>query len=241
MAGLESHWQVVDQATRLFSCEYEVPGAVASSFVFGLGNGELGICSPPATDDSSIYDPLDAHGKIAAIVAPNGLHYLGLGACIARYPDATVYASAGAAKRIRKKAADLRVTFQSLDQLKSRLPETVEVFVPPHLKMADTMARVKTADGYVWYVNDIIANMRTTTLPRNPIFRFLTKVTKSAPGFAVNRFVSMAMVKDKKAFGAWLLEQFQQYPPRAMVVGHGKPVDIEKLPERLNAMVRAAF
>lgn len=237
--NLGGNWQVIDESTCVLSREYRTGPYLASTFVFGLGEGKLCICSPPVADDLSIYDSLDKHGKVTAIVAPNSLHHAGVGQCAARYPDAVVYSPEDAAKRIRKKGVGIPTTIAPLDGLVAMLPDSVELLVPPHLKMSETFARVKTPSGYVWYMADILGNM--AALPSNPIFKFFYWITKSGPGFAVNRFVSMFFVKDKKRFRDWLLQEIETFPPSTIVVGHGKPVEGTGIASQLRAMVEAAF
>jgi hypothetical protein len=62
----------------------------------------LWLCSPIALDDALVAE-IDALGEVRSIVAPNGFHHLFAGHALARWPGATLFASAA----IRRKRPDL--------------------------------------------------------------------------------------------------------------------------------------
>lgn len=232
-------WNTIDSAKRVFTTQYQSGPYLATTLVVGMGPDELCICSPPATTDLSVYYELERHGRVVAIVAPNAFHHAGLLTCRQRHPGAPIYAARDVAKKLCKKVPEIGPEIRPIEDLSRALPAGVEIFVPPHLRTSDTMARIQTNQGAIWYVTEIVGNRAAPE--KSVILRLLFWMTKSGPGFAVNKLVCLAMLKDKKKFRAWLLDELRQHPPHVLVVGHGKPLNSEGLPDKLTALIEAAL
>ena len=233
-------WITIDEQARIFSLEYSFGPGLATACVFGLGPRELGILSPPCGFEPSVFDALGSYGKIVAIIPPSRAHHLGIPVCQERYPAAKIYADKKEASSIKKKNKYLRdASFESLDDLQDRLPDAVEILVPPHMRITDLVGRFKTDKGYVWYFNDIVTNQQE--LPKNPVLHFLLKVTRSGPGFSINRFFCKVAVSKKRPFRDWVLEELSTSPPAAIVLGHGPHVREDALAPRISSMFQQAL
>ena len=66
--------------------------------VVRLASGGLFVHAPIELSPE-LRAALDALGPVEVVVAPNAMHHLYLGACLAAYPQATGYAAAGAAAK----------------------------------------------------------------------------------------------------------------------------------------------
>lgn len=216
-----SRWEAIDGAGRVRRCAY--PGgnaaATANAVAIELGGGELVLISPPGGDDAEeAFAELDRLGKVTAIVAPNGFHRAGIPGAEARYPEAPIFVDPRAAARVRRKCRD-RGRVRPLDELAGRLPPGVEIFVPPHLKRADTWARVDTPEGTLWYFTDLVINIER--MPGG-FLGFLMRRLGFRAGLALNRFGGRVMlVADRPALRAWLGAELERRPPAVLVTGHG--------------------
>ncbi len=234
-----SYWQTLDADRGILMHEYvwDGKGSTANALALRLRDGELMVVSPPTDATDAAFAELEQHGKVVALVAPNGFHHLGQGAFQKRYPDAGVYAPVAAAKRISKKNQGIAAGAPLAD-LQKLLPDDVWVGEPPGMKIGDTVVRAKTASGTFWYFNDLVMNLRK--LPDNFIFALAFKWTKSGPGFSVARLIVKFLVKDKHAFKTWLLDELREHPPTAVLTGHGPPITDSAVAGRLPQMVRDA-
>lgn len=212
-------WTCLDEDVGVWARTYAFnsSGGYSNTFVVRTGARELMIISPPNGMRPDDFESLEAHGRITAIVAPNGFHHLGLPEWIRRYPGAGVFANAKAAKRIAKKHPTLP-PLRPIEELAAQLPEHVAVFDGPDMKVPDVFARVEVDGGYIWYSNDVLVNM--PKLPSNPIVKAMFKWTRSGPGFVVNRLV-MKFLRGGPAFGPWLKREIAEHPPKVVVPGHG--------------------
>ena len=119
------------------------------------------------------------------------------------------------------------------------LPEHVWVATPPGMKHPDTFARIETAQGPVWYCNDMVLNFAKA--PGGFLVSTMFKLTKSAPGFRIGRLPAKLMVKDKAAFRDWFAAELDAHPPRYVVSGHGAPMLDTEQARQLAQMVRDAY
>lgn len=215
-------WKVIDGDAGVLTAEYSFGGGKANTFVVRIGEGNLLAVSPATNMSDETLTALERFGKPVALVAPNGYHWLGLEAWHKRWPDARIFAPEKAGDRISKKAPHLG-RIEPLAALERLLPPTVSVFEGPHMKIPDTFVRVDAPRGSIWYVNDLLANL--VTLPESLLFRTLTRLTNSGPGFRVSRVASWLLVGNKAAFKEWFVGALRSHPPVVLVPGHGAVVE----------------
>lgn len=211
--------------------------ATANALVVGLPNRQLMIVSPPTGVPLGSLRALDAHGTVSALLAFNGAHHLGLPACRAAFPQATIYATARAAARIGKKARE-PVPLSSIDALWPLLGEKVTVLPVDGDKLGDVLVRISSEKGVLLFAGDFIANLRS--LPNRLLFRMIFKLTDSGPGLKVFRLFFRVFVKDRRAARDFLIQEVQDHPPAIVVPAHGEVVDRPNLGPTLVSMLRAA-
>jgi hypothetical protein len=92
----------------------------------------------------------------------------------------------------------------------------------PHYKTGEVLVRYKNGDQLVWYVTDVIMNLKE--LPPKFPFNLMFKWTKSAPGLRPSGIAAMFMVKDKASLYRWIRAELDAHPPTALVPCHGDAV-----------------
>lgn len=219
-----SRWEAIDDEGRVRRCAYPGGNAAptANAVAIEVGGGSLVLISPPGgADAEEAFAELDGLGRVVAIVPPNGFHRAGVAGAEARYPEAPIFVDPRAADRVAQKCRD-RGRVRPLAELTPRLPAGVEIFVPPHLKRADTWARVDTSAGTVWYFTDLVINI--DRLPGG-LLGLVCRCLGFRTGLAVNRFGGRVMlVRDRPALSAWLCAELERRPAAAVVTGHGPAV-----------------
>ena len=196
------------------------PKATARSFAVRFKDDEWAIFSPPTGISRAAYQELEQHGRVTSLVAPNGMHWLGLSDALEAYPTANVYAPRGCMERIRKKNKKLDI--KPLVGLSERATQGVRILDVPGFSIGETWAVVESENGPIWYVSDSCFNVKklTGSLP----IQLLMKWTKSGPGLSVNGLSNLFFLKDKPGYKRWFKEQLEQ-PPTSLVPGHG---DVER-------------
>jgi hypothetical protein len=213
-------WDLVDETTRLYRATYAFGyGGRASAVLVGLGDDALALISPPAGWAApELFDGLEGLGRVTHIVAPNGLHRLGLPEAQRRFPEARVFAPRGWLKRVRKVSPSAR----PLDDLQGDLPDHVELTELPHMQRPEAFMRLSTPQGRAWYLNDVVTNIEA--LPEG-VLGFLVDALGFREGLALNsfgcRWVTRAI---RPQWGDWLGSELRDDPPALLVAGHG-PVE----------------
>ncbi len=232
-------WLPLDTDVGVWLWQYSFGPGPATGMLVRLVNGQLMIVSPPCGMSEAGFKQIEHDGTVSAIVAPCGFHHLGIAEWRARFPGARVFAHPLTTARIKKKSKLDTSDFEPLDDLAPMLPGHVWVATPPGMKIPDTMVRIDTPTGAIWYANDLVFNLARP--PGNIFVRALFRITKTAPGFRAGGLPAKLMVKDKRAFRDWWIAELEQHPPRVVVPGHGPPVLDAAQVGKLAAMVRAAF
>jgi hypothetical protein len=232
-----SNWRVIDDRLPILWREYSFGPGRATTLVIGIGARKLLAVSPGWRLGDAAHDDLRAHGEVTVLVSPNRFHHLGIEEWLRRWPGAQAYAGEQSLRRLNKKCSAGAV-FKPLAQLPA-LPGGIAIDNPPGMKNTDLVLRVGTAQGWVWYVNDLLMNMRE--LPRNPLARFMVGVAGMKKGLCAPRMARMLNVGDKKVVGNWLLAELDARPPAVVVFGHGDPLYGQDAGARLKSVIRASY
>lgn len=213
---------------------YSFGHGLANTVVFRDGV-ELSVFSPSYRTPTNAFEELDAHGRVTNLIAPNGFHTMGIAEWSERYPDAKVYATPRAARRI-KKVAGLAKQIEDVQQFAAKLAGRLHIGVPSEaMREADVCAWLDVQGGAIWYVNDVVMNL--PKVPPGP-FGFLFRVTGSAPGLRFNAMSRIFMGRSLPKMKAWFVPRLRTAPPVTWVPGHGDPIaDARKPVEALFDMV----
>jgi hypothetical protein len=214
-------WNVLDRESAIVWREYAFGGGVATTFVFrGAGDG-LVVMSPCNGIDAAALDELSEFGKVVALVASNGFHWLGQAMWRKHFPEAKSFAPTQAIDRLAKKVPELE-RFEPLEAAVPLVGDRASIIDAPGHKMGSAVATVRGKNGTYWYPSDLFANI--PKMPSNLIFRMLMSMTDSAPGYRLFRPAVWLQVKDKKVVREWVDDVMTKSAPTTVVPAHGAPV-----------------
>jgi len=98
-------WTIIDADAGVLSYTYEFSkSATANCFTARLASGGLLVVSPAMHVSREVVDDLAPYGTVEALVANNGLHYLGIALWRELFPTVRVFAAPGAKDRIEKRS-----------------------------------------------------------------------------------------------------------------------------------------
>jgi hypothetical protein len=214
-------WNVLDRERAILWREYSFGPGVATTFVFrGAGDGLI-VVSPGVDTDAAALDELSDFGKVVALVATNGYHWLGQRSWRKHFPEARSFSPAQGIARIAKKLPEFG-RFEPLAALGTWLGDRAKVVDAPGLKVGNAFATVQGTRGSYFYASDMLSNI--AALPSSFVFRTLMTMTDSAPGYRLFRPSIWLQVKDKRAFRGWMEGEIARSSPVAIVPAHGAPV-----------------
>lgn len=232
-----SSWLVIDERLPVLRREYSFGPGMATTLVIGIGERKLLAVSPGWKFGDAAHEDLRVYGGVTALVSPNRFHHLGIEEWLRRWPGAQAYAGEQSLPRLNKKCSAGAV-FKPLSQLPA-LPGGIRIDNPPGMKNSDLVLRVNTAQGWIWYINDLLMNLRE--LPKNPVARLMLKVAGMKKGLCAPRMARMLNVADKRAVGRWLLAELEARPPAVAVFGHGDPLAGQDVGLKLRSAIQAGY
>ncbi len=175
-------------------------------------DGQLVVHNAVALDPESMAR-IDAWGKVAWLIVPNGYHRLDAKVFKDRYPQARVLCPTGATKKVAEVVAvdgsyadfpiDRDVAFETLDGVGEQ--EGVMI--------------VRSPDGITLVFNDAVFNMPDGKGFTGWLFR---NITQSTGGPRVSRLVKLFMVKDRARFREHLLRLAETPALRRLIVSHDR-------------------
>ncbi len=234
---MNNRWRVIDERLPVLWRAYSFGPGMATTLVIGIGARKLLAVSPGWKLGDAAHRDLRAYGEVAALVSPNRFHHLGIEEWLERWPGARAYAGEQSLRRLNKKCSAGAV-FKPLSQLPA-LPGGIHIDNPPGMKNTDLVLRVNGAQGWVWYINDLLMNMRE--LPRNPVARLMLGVAGMKKGLCAPRMARMLNVRDRKVVGNWLLAELEARPPAVAVFGHGDPLAGQDVGAKLRSVIQASY
>jgi len=215
-----AEWQTVDGNESLRTYEYSFGPGVARTFAV-LGPKGWIVIGPACKVDESVGAFLAKRAAVAAIVAPNAFHNMGMRAWHEQFPEARLFAPEQSIARVQKKGNVDGV--RPLADAKDLTGDAVELHDMPHYKTGEVLAVVPSARGPIWNVTDVIFNW--PSVPPSIVVKILfTWLTDSAPGFKLAGPPGWFMMRDKRAVYRWMKELATKAPPVRVVPSHGADV-----------------
>ena len=226
-------WVPLDTDPWTATFEYSVGAGTATALAVDVGGGLL-VASPPCRVADNAFEALASRAPVRALVATNAFHTLGVAPWKARFPGAAVFAPPQSLQRVTKfsRVGGIR----PLSEAAALTGERVALIELPYFRTGESLIKVRTTEGLLWYVTDIVFNL--PRLPSNPLFAILFRVTDSAPGLRINRIAPLFMVRNRPALWAWLAAEARRDKPRWLVPAHGDTVDLADSPTLLEDLFR---
>ena len=223
MATESSSWKVRPHGSlekiseRLWRVEGDLDG-IPMKRVMAIArrsDGGLVIHNGVALGDAEMAE-IDAWGKVAAIIVPNGYHRLDAKVFHDRYPDARVVCPSGARAKVEK-LVPVSGTYED-----EPADENVQLETLDGTKQGEGAMIVRDASGTSLVLNDAVFNM-----PHGPGFTgfVIRRLAGSSGGPRVSRVMRLLGIKDKRAFRAHL-ERLADLPAlQRIVVSHHLTID----------------
>ena len=226
------NWKAV--GTGLWVRVYDFRGNPLNSMAIALGDEGLAVMSPGTNVPEKDFAELDALGTVKALVSPGAFHNMGLPAWSERYPDAGIYGPNSAIEHIAKAHKALK-PLQNFDALAPLLPKDVSITEIPGMKHPDAMVIITRDDAVTWFTNECITNL--SSLPKNPIFALLFRLTGSGPGLNINKLAMKLIGGKKKPLLEYLLATLASDPLTRLVPCHGEVFNDPSLADLMREMV----
>lgn len=199
-------------ADNLWRVEGDIPqgGGTRVMTLARLGDGRLLVHNAIALEESLMQE-IEAFGKPAVLVVPNGFHRLDAKVYKARYPEAKVYCPEGARKKVEQVVP--------VDGSYDDAPHDDQVSLT-HLegtKKGEGVLLVRSKEGATVTLNDALCNLPTT----GGFMGFLFGPTGHP---SVARIARWLVMKDKQSFKDHLTRLADTPDLTRLIVSHGKMV-----------------
>ncbi len=200
----------IQKATENF---WWVEGTMPKGFkrkmsVLRLGDGSLMIHNAVALEEPAMQE-LEAFGRVAYLVVPNGFHRQDARIWKDRYPSAKVICPSGSRKKVSA------IVPVDLDYKDAPGDENVRLRYFDGCKEREGYAEVKSADGVTLVVNDLICNMPKT----GGVMGFFMGPTGQP---SVPRFTRWFVVKERGPLGEHVDRLAATPGLRRVILSHGE-------------------
>jgi hypothetical protein len=222
-------WQPIDGLQDFWQAERKVRGIPLRAVAFRLADGRLALWSPIKGLGPEAHQELAGLGRPDLLVAPNHFHNSGLREYALAYPEATVVASAAAARRVKAKSGR---EVRDESRLRQALPLHVSLLVPPAIKSGEIWLSVRGAKQRAWMVGDAFFNIARTGL--SPM-GLLLRAVGIRPGLNIGG-PFRSLLRDRAGYQEWLLGKLQTERPTMLIPCHGEVLSDVALPERLQRL-----
>ena len=207
------HGEIEKLNENLWRVQGPVPGSALFSRVMTvvrLADERLVIHNGIAMNPESMAE-LEAWGRPTFLIVPGGYHRLDARAYAARYPELTVIAPAGSAKRVGK-LVEVNGDYDSFDDQ----PEIQLAHLEGTANREGAMI-VRSEDGATVVFNDIVFNMPHQYGVGGFVLRF---VTASSGGPKIPRVARMFFIKNAAALSVHLQRLADTPDLKRIIVSH---------------------
>ena len=182
--------------------------------VVRLADGRLVVFSAIALDEDEM-SALEAYGRPAVLIVPSDKHRLDARTWKERYPAIQVAAPEGARAKVKESVA--------VDTVAPRLDDpNVQFVTVPGTRGREAALVVRTPKGTTLVLNDVVGNIRDAAGFGGWLLGLAGFAGQHAQIPAV---VKMAVIEDKQALRAQLLEWAEIESLVRILVSHGSPIE----------------
>ena len=233
-------WIELPSHPEIMLGQYIVPNFVSNSVAIKVADNEFVLVSPGAKMLDDWPEALKSSDTKIHIIMPNGFHYMGVNTWQAQYPDAKLYASDEAIPRLLEKGIQesqgngIRV----LQNEQPPLPQGYDILFPPGHREGEVWVRKQDeSQGSTWITCDSFLNYERVS--NQPIARFMQKVLGAAPGLKMSQIIKWFIIKDRKSFKGWALNQVGFDQPTTLIPSHGEVRRNKDLAKELEGLLLA--
>jgi hypothetical protein len=226
-------WFQLSSHPEVYYGQYLVPNFMSNSIAINTSDNHWVLLSPGEKMLKSFLESLNDENIMLSIIFPNAFHYLGADAWLERFPEAKLYASKKAKKRLAKKGFKRII---ALENEQPELPEGYEVLMPPGHRGGDAWLSKQGGEGAnLWITCDSFLNYDRVS--KQPIARALQSLLGAAPGLKISQVIKWLLLDRKAKFKPWVLNQLQKDKPTILIPGHGEVDSGPELTERLRLLI----
>lgn len=177
-------------------------------------DGGLAIHSAIALEEPMMRE-LEALGRPAYLLVPNGYHRLDAPRYKRRYPDIAVHCPRGARGRVAERV-EVAGAYEDVPPDRG-----MQLGYVDGVRDGEGLLTVRSSDGVTLVINDLLFNMPHAPGPMGLVVRY---VMASSGGPRVSRLARLALVKDKARFKSALLALADTPGLRRIVVSHHETI-----------------
>jgi hypothetical protein len=231
-----SKWYQIEACPCVEYARYIVPNFASNTITVAGEGGVMTVISPGESLLESFAQKYPEHdadqGRQLRLVMPNSFHYMGVGSWKARYPNAQLFASKKAIKRLSKNGVS------GVSELQRGIPNMAgRVFwaIPPGHRGGDAWLCMPAGGGWLWVTCDSF--LHYPRMSNQPVARFIQRLMGAAPGLKLSRVIKYLLMSDRTAFKRWCTKFIAEHPPVILLPSHGEPLINDQLPEQLQALI----
>lgn len=227
-------WFQLEEHPEVYFGQYIVPNFCSNSIAIRVSEVHWVLISPGEKLLAEWVKRWQTPETKISIIFPNSFHYMGVNAWLKALPNATLYASQKAKKRLLKKGFD---DILALENNRPELPEGYDVLFPPGHRGGDVWLSKQGPDhNNLWITCDSFLNYERVS--NQPVARALQAILGAAPGLKISQVIKWLLLDEKAKFKPWVLNQLEQDKPSILIPSHGEVERDKALSEKLTALIK---
>lgn len=226
-------WFQLEAHPEVYYGQYLVPNFMSNSVAIKASDTHWVLISPGAKMLDNLPAELNKVDIKLSIIFPNAFHYMGVNAWLEQFPEAKLYASKKAKKRLKGKGFK---NILALENEQPNLPLGYEVLIPPGHRGGDVwLSKQGSEDNTLWITCDSFLNYDRVS--KQPIARVMQSLLGAAPGLKISQVIKWLLLDRKTKFKTWALKQLQKDKPTILIPSHGELDNAPELTERLRLLI----
>jgi hypothetical protein len=227
-------WFQLEEHPEVYFGQYIVPNFISNSIAIRASENHWVLISPGEKMLAEWLEKWQTPATNISIIFPNSFHYMGVQRWLEAFPDAALYASQKAKKRLIKKGF---TNILALESYQPELPEGYDVLIPPGHRGGDVwLSKQGQENNNLWITCDSFLNYERVS--NQPIARTLQTLLGAAPGLKISEVIKWLLLDRKSAFKPWVLNQLEQDKPSILIPSHGEVERDTALAEKLTELVK---
>ncbi len=226
-------WFQLEEHSEVYFGQYIVPNFMSNSIAIRTSEHHWILISPGEKMLAEWIERWKNPETKISIILPNSFHYMGVNAWLKVFPDALLYASQKAKKRLLKKG------FHGILELESNrpeLPKGYDVLIPPGHRGGDIwISKQGHNNNNLWITCDSFLNYDRVS--NQPVARALQAILGAAPGLKISQVIKWLLLDGKMKFKPWALSQLEKDRPSILIPSHGEVEHDVALTEKLRELI----